>query len=118
MKNIVLIALAVGFIAAGAYRMFATPAVSEADRARCVEIVTDRYGDSAETVAEFTAKCGEPGMVAMMDAQAANSDAQTAGQAIATANQGDLKSSLINWGLMGLGLGFLLSALGLGRRRV
>lgn len=103
----------------GAYgQFFASPSVTAADQARCQAIVTAQADGNQEVLDNLLPSCTEPGMVAMMDAQASNATAQEAGAAIAAANQADTDNYLLNWFLMGLGFVLILSAAITSRKRV
>ena len=106
MNRIVLIVIAVVLMGFGAYRQFAVPAASAEDRARCEALVQEKY----QGAPEMLSNCDDPGMIAMMDAQGANSSAEQAAQAIASANQADLSGDMLNWLLIGLGIGALIAA--------
>lgn len=103
MRKLILALVGIALLGFGGYRQFAAPAVSADDKARCESIVRDRYAD-AESQNAFLPKCGEPGAVAMMDAQASDDSAQDAAARIAAANQGDLSNHLLDWALIGMGL--------------
>lgn len=98
-------------LASGLYLQFGTIAVSLADKQRCEKIVLDLYGNSEEAKSALLPKCSKPGMVAMMDAKANNSGAASAAQSIATANQSDISTSALNFGLIGAGIGLLLGGI-------
>lgn len=101
-------ALALG---AGLYMQLGTSGVSAADQQRCETIIRDKYSSSAESIATLLPKCSEPGMVAMMDAQASGAGAAAAAQSIASANQSDIGSNALNFGLIGIGIGLLIGGL-------
>lgn len=117
MQKLVFIILGLALLGFGSYREFATPSVSDADRARCEQIVRDQNGGNAEVLDTLLPKCTDPGMVAMMDAQASGDDAQAAARRISAANQGDAKFNVLNWMLIGAGLGALAGGFQIGRRR-
>ena len=116
MKNVILVVIGLGCLGFGGYRQWAGAGVSDADRARCEAAVQAQNGDSAEALALLLPKCGDPGMVAMMDAQAAGDDAAGAAQRIAAANQADTGAHLVDWALIGAGLVALAGAATLRRR--
>lgn len=98
-------------LVAGAYLQFTSGSVSAADQQRCETIVLQTYGDSQEAKTTLLPKCSEPGMVAMMDAQAQGSTAQAAAQSIASANQSDIGSNALSFGLIGIGIGLLIGGI-------
>lgn len=98
-------------LVAGAYLQFTSGSVSVADQQRCETIVLQTYGDSQEAKATLLPKCNEPGMVAMMDAKAQGSTAQAAAQSIASANQSDIGSNALSFGLIGIGIGLLIGGI-------
>lgn len=120
MKNIsylIFILVGAGLIGFGAWRQFATPQVSAADRARCESLVRAEAQGNSGVVDALLPKCADAGMVAMTDARAEGLGAQATAQRIAAANQADTKGTMINYALIGAGLALLLGGL-LGRRRV
>ena len=108
-RSVLLSGLGVLALAAGLYLQFNTNSVPTADQQRCEKIVLDNYGDSPEAKASLLPKCNEPGMVAMMDAKANGSDATTAAQSIAFANQSDIGFTALSFGLIGAGIGLMFS---------
>lgn len=110
-RPVILTGLGVLVLAAGLYLQFGTSSVSLADQQRCEKIVSDIYANSAEAKNSLLPKCSEPGMVAMMDAKAGGSDATTAAASIASANQSDIGSNALSFGLIGAGLGLLLGGI-------
>lgn len=117
MQKIILVIIGLALLGFGGYRQFGQAGVSAADQARCEQLVRDQNGDDAETLALLLPKCGDVGMVAMMDGQAAGDDAQAAARRISEANQGDFKAHLVDWAMIGAGLAALIGAAGMGRRR-
>lgn len=118
MQKIIFAVIAIALIGIGCYRQFATPSASAADQARCEAIVKEIYATTPESIATLAGKCGEPGMVAMMDAKKNSDGAKAAAQAIASANQQDLWSILINCALIGAGIGAAGAAVGAAGRKV
>lgn len=110
-----MMALGLGLIAFGCYRQFVGSSVSSADQMRCEQLVRER--NDVETMEAVLPMCSDPGMVAMMDAQAAGDNAQAAAQRISGANQSDINAYLLDWALIGAGLIALASSAILGRRR-
>lgn len=110
MKTQIYILIAVLLVGIGAYRQFSTPSVPEADQARCEQQVRDEYGSDTETANTMIESCDQPGMVAMMDARATGAGAEQAASSIAAANQTDILSVMINYALIGAGIGALLVA--------
>lgn len=110
-------AVAAALIGIGIYRLVTASSVSAEDRARCEEIVRSTANENQDVLNTLLPKCAEHSMVIMMDAQAAESGAETAAQNIASANQTSSISKVINFFLIGIGAGLLLIALVLGRRR-
>lgn len=96
MQKIFLVILGVSLLAFGGYRQFAGASVSPADQLRCEQVVRDQNEGISDAVETLLPKCGDPGMVAMMDAQAAGDDAQAAAQRISAANQGDTSAHLLD----------------------
>lgn len=109
-NSVLLLAGAVA-LAAGLYLNFMTGAVSSADQLRCETNVKTVYNNSQEALTTLLPKCSEPGMVAMMDAQANNSSAAAAAQAISSANSSDIGSNALSFGLIGIGIGLLIGGL-------
>lgn len=116
MKNVVLLLVGLVLVGLGGYRQFVQPAVSEADRIRCEGHVRVQNEGNAEALATLLPKCADPGMVAMMDAQASGSGAQAAAQSIAAANTAQSSAAMIDYALIGVGIALLLGA-AMGRRR-
>ncbi|WP_454815328.1 hypothetical protein [Labrys neptuniae] len=110
MKTFLYAGLGVVLLGVGLYLQFGTVGVSPADRLRCEQAIEKIYGDSDEAKYTLLPKCGEPGMVAMMDARAGGAGAEQAAQAIATANRSDLIGILLNCALIGAGIGALGAA--------
>lgn len=108
-RSILLPGIGVLALAAGFYVQTNSGSVPATDKSRCEGIIQTIYGDNAEVKASLIPKCSEPGMVAMMDAKANGSSATEAAQAIASANQSDISTTLLSYGLMGLGVGALFS---------
>ncbi|MBC9245335.1 hypothetical protein H4P12_01090 [Paracoccus sp. 11-3] len=102
--------IAILLVGIGAYRQFGTSSVSAADQARCEQLVRDEYGSDAENANTMLANCNDPGMIAMMDARASGAGAEQAASSIAAANQTDLFSMMINYALIGAGIGALMVA--------
>lgn len=117
MQKIILLIVGLALLGFGGYRQVFGAAVSPADQARCEQLTRERSGDSAEALAALLPKCSEPGMVAMMEAEAAGEGAQAAAQRIASANQGDLGNHMLDWALIGAGLVLVAAAAVLGRRK-
>ena len=117
MIRMVLLVFGIGLVGFGLSLQTMNTGVSAMDQARCEQIVRDRSGDSQEVLDALLPKCSEPGMVAMMDAQASGADAQSTGQSIAAANQGDLSANLLDWFLIGAGISALMGSIVVGRRR-
>lgn len=110
MKIFLYAGLGVVLLGVGLYLQFGTTGVSPAERLRCEQAIEKIYGDSGEAKYTLLPKCGEPGMVAMMDARTGGAGAEQAAQAIASANRSDLVSILINCALIGAGIGALGAA--------
>ncbi|WP_448953689.1 hypothetical protein [Labrys neptuniae] len=110
MKTFLYAGLGVVLLGAGLYMQFGTAGVSPADRLRCEQAIEKIYGGSDEAKYTLLPKCGEPGMVAMMDARTGGVGAEQAAQAIATANRSDLVGILLNCALIGAGIGALGAA--------
>lgn len=117
MVRIFLLVVGLGLVGFGFYRQTMNAGVSAMDQARCEQIVRDSSGNSQEALDALLPKCSEPGMVAMMDAQASGVDAVSASQSIASANQGDVTAHLLDWFLIGAGLAALAGAAAIGRLR-
>ncbi|PRH87826.1 hypothetical protein C5L14_07890 [Labrys okinawensis] len=94
----------------GLYLQFGMAGVSPADRSHCEQAVEKVYGGSEETKSTLLPKCGEPGMVAMMDARTSGAGAEQAAQSIAAANRTGLVGILLNCALIGAGIGALGAA--------
>ncbi|MDH7793248.1 hypothetical protein [Ochrobactrum sp. AN78] len=106
------------FLIGGFYLQFSASGVSSADQMRCEQNVKNLYKDSAEAQQTLMPTCNEPGVVAMMDAKANGSGAFDAAAAIASANQSEIGSGALGYGLMGVGIALLISGLfGLSRAR-
>lgn len=117
MQKIAFILVAICLIGLGSYRQFGSQSVSVADRTRCEAIVKEAYAASPQSSAMLIEKCGEPGMVAMMDARKNNLGAEAAAQSIASANHQDILSILLNCALIGAGIGAAGAAVGAGRKK-
>lgn len=117
MKSVLFLLAALVLIGFGGYRQFGQSSVSAEDQARCERTISTEYANSPESIAALSAKCNEPGMVAMMDARSSSASAQEAAQSIASANRGDIMSTLINCALIGAGIGALGAAFAARRRR-
>ncbi|SED77543.1 hypothetical protein SAMN05519105_4603 [Rhodobacter sp. 24-YEA-8] len=117
MRKLLLVIIGLALLGFGGYRQFAGAGVSAADQARCEAQVRAQSGDDAEALALLLPKCGDAGMVAMMDAQASGDDAQAAARRISQANQGDLTAHLVDWAMIGAGLVALAAAAAMNRRR-
>ncbi len=117
MKKIVFILIAVCLVGLGSWRQFASQSVSAADQSRCEAIVKEAYAASPASIDALIGKCDEPGTVAMMDARKNNLGAEAAAQAVASANQQDILSILLNCALIGAGIGAAGAAVGAGRKR-
>lgn len=117
MQKLLLVIIGLALLGFGGYRQFADAGVSAADQARCEELVRAQSGSDAEALALLLPKCSDPGMVAMMDAQASGDDAQAAARRISEANQGDLSAHLLDFLMIGAGLVALAAAAVLNRRR-
>ncbi|WP_024898750.1 hypothetical protein [Brucella rhizosphaerae] len=114
----IMVAAGVVFLIGGFYLQFSASGVSSADQLRCEQNVKNIYKDSAEAQKTLIPTCAEPGVVAMMDAQANGSGAFDAAAAIASANQSEVGSGALGYGLMGVGIALLVSGLfGLSRAR-
>jgi len=73
---------------------------------------------SAEAQQTFISKCNEPGVVAMIDARVNGSGASDTATAIASANQSEIGSGALGYGIMGVGVALLISGLfGLSRAK-
>lgn len=116
MPRILMIIVALALLGFGGWRQFGGSAVSAEDQARCEQIVRDRNPDNQEAQNALLSSCGDPGMVAMMDAQASGAGAQDAAASIAAVNQQDTTGTMVNYGMIGLGIALLIGGL-LGRRR-
>lgn len=110
-RPVVFIGLGVVALAAGLYLQFSTSSVPAADQQRCETFIQEKYKDSAEAKATLLPKCSEPGMVAMMDAEANGSGASAAAQSIASANQSDMGFNALSFGLIGVGIGLLIGGI-------
>ncbi|MFV0291991.1 MAG: hypothetical protein ACK5II_01690 [Paracoccus sp. (in: a-proteobacteria)] len=108
MLRLIIVVVALAMIGFGAWRLFTAGGVSAEDQVRCEQLVHDRNGDSQEGLDVLLSKCSDPGMVAMMDAQASGADAQTAARNISEANRKDVASSSLNYALIGFGISLLL----------
>jgi hypothetical protein len=117
MQKLILVVIGLSLLGFGGYRQFFSSAVSAADQARCEQLVRSQNGDSAEALALLLPKCGDVGMVAMMDAQASGEDAQAAARRISSANQGDTGAHLLDWAMIGAGVVALGAGATIGRRR-
>ncbi len=117
MNKMIYLILAVALIGFGAYRQFAGSGVSTADQARCEEAVRAEHAGNQEALAALLPSCGDPGMVAMMDARANGASAETAAANIASANRNDILSTLINCALIGAGIGAFGAAFRTPRKR-
>lgn len=117
MQKLLLVIIGVALLGFGGYRQFLGTSVSPRDQARCEELVRAQNQDNAEALALLLGKCGDVGMVAMMDAQASGDTAQVAAQRISAANQGDLGAHLMDWAMIGAGLVALTGATVVGRRK-
>lgn len=102
----------------GFYLQFSASGVSSADQLRCEQNVKNLYKDSVEAQKTLISSCNEPGVVAMMEAKANGSGASEAAAAIASANQAEVGSGALGYGLIGVGAALLISGLfGLSRAR-
>ncbi|ANG95814.1 hypothetical protein A8A54_04525 [Brucella pseudogrignonensis] len=102
----------------GFYLQSSGSGVSPADQSRCEENVKNLYKDSAEAQQTFISKCNEPGVVAMIDARVNGSGASDTAAAIASANQSEIGSGALGYGIMGVGVALLISGLfGLSRAK-
>lgn len=110
-RSMLFIGLGALALAGGLYLQLFSGSVSLADKQRCENIVLETYKDSAEAKTTLLPKCSEPGMIAMMDAKANGSGASAAAQSISAANQSDIGSSALNFGLIGVGLGLLIGGI-------
>lgn len=110
MKTILYLIAAVALIGGGAFLYMSSNSVSATDRAACEQNVREIYGDSPDQVDQLIGRCNTAGMVAMMDAQVNNLDAETSAQNIAAANRGGLLSILIICAMFGGGVGALVAA--------
>lgn len=110
-RSLRLVGIGVLALIAGAYLQLRSGAVSAADQRRCETILLQNYGDSPEAKASLLPKCSEPGMVAMMDAEEQGATAQAAAQSIALANQSDIGSNALSFGLIGVGIGLLVGGI-------
>lgn len=118
MQKIFLFILGFSLIAFGGYRQLAGSSVSPADQLRCEQVVRDRNEGNSDAVQTLLPMCSDPGMVAMMDAQAEGDDARAAAQRISAANQSDTGAHLLDWALIGAGLVALTGTAVVGRRHV
>lgn len=116
LQKILFAVLGIALIAFGGYRQFVAPSVNPADQARCETLVRDQSAGDEQALAELLPRCVDPGMVAMMDAQAAGDNAQAAAARIAAANQTDYSDHILDWALIGFSL-VMLAFAAVGRRR-
>ncbi len=110
MQKIFLSIIGVSFLALGGYRQLISSSVGPADQLRCEQVVRDRHEGNYDAVETLHSKCSDPGVVAMIDAQAA-------AQRISAANQSDTSAHLLDWALIGSGIVALSGAAVIGRRR-
>jgi len=109
-RLMIFVVLGLALLAAGFYMQFAGSGVIAADRQRCQETVQNLYANSAETRNLLLSRCGEPGVVAMMDARANHMGAEEAAQSVGTANRGSIFCDLISYALIGGGIGAIGAA--------
>lgn len=117
MKTVLYLSAAVALIGGGAFLYMSSNNVSAADRAACEQNVRRIYGDNPDQVDQLIERCNTAGMVAMMDAQVNNLDAETSAQNIAAANRGGLLNILISCAMFGGGVGALGAAFRASRDR-
>lgn len=104
-------ALGVVFAVAGIYMLFGSNAVPVEDRQRCLANIEKIYTDNPAAKADFLTKCDDPGMVAMLDAQAGNARAKDAARAIASANRSDIATNVLSYGFIGFGAVLLIGSI-------
>ena len=110
-KNYITLVIAMVLIVCGLYfGGWIGAGVSAEDRARCEKIITSQY-DDPETIKMLSEKCGDEGMVAMMDSRNSNLGAQETAANIAKANRGGLFSLLLAGAMVGAGIDTLAKAL-------
>lgn len=117
MKIVLYLFVAAAFIGGGAFLYLSSNGVSAADRAACEQNVRVIYEDSPDQVEQLIDRCSTAGMVAMMNAQVNNLDAETSAQNIASANRGGLINILISCVMIGGGIGALGAAFRASRDR-
>lgn len=107
MKPAAYLLVAIVLIGFGLYRQFLQPTVTDEERARCEQAVRDAHpGDEAGANA-ILIHCDQPSMVAMMEAELGHVEAQRTAAAIAASHHRGLTFALINFALIGAGLGSL-----------
>ncbi len=110
-KNYTMLVIAIALLLSGLYLGgWIGGGVSAEDRARCEKIIASKYDDAA-TIKMLSEKCGDEGMVAMMDSQNNNLGAHQTATNIAKANRGGLLSLLLAGAMVGAGIGMLANAL-------
>ena len=110
-SSVLMAVIGASLVAGGFYYQASGSSVSSADQQRCEQIIQNIYGDNADAKSSLLPKCNEPGMVAMMDARAGGSGASEAAAAIASANQTDITSNALGYGVMGVGVALVISGL-------
>lgn len=110
MRLIIFTILGIALLASGFYMQFAGSSVTAAQKLRCEETVRNVYADSEEARNLFLSRCGEPGVIAMMEARANGMGAEEAAQSIGSANRGSILSDLISYALIGGGIGAIGAA--------
>ena len=117
MQKRILVIIGLVLLAFGGYRQFFSSDVSSADQTRCEQLVRSQNSGSAEALTLLLPKCGDAGMVAMMDAQASGDDAQAAARRISEANQDEVSIHLLDWAMIGAGAVALGAGAAIGGRR-
>lgn len=110
MKQIAVAVLAVALVVLGGWRQFNGVSISAEDQALCERMVKERWPGNNEAATTMLGKCAsDPGLVAMMTAPAGSGAAEVA-SAVSATNQSDIMSTLVNAGLIGIGVGLLIGS--------
>lgn len=96
-------------LALASYRQFDNR-VAMADRLRCEATLHADYADRPAALSALLRHCGEPEMVAMMEARRLGADPQQADAMLAAARRHAALSMLVNLALVGAGLGGFVAA--------
>lgn len=116
MNRFALLLIALAMIAFGGYRQLQGASTAPEDRARCESLAREHHATAIALRDEMVARCDDPGTIALMDGMAAGDSAQEMAARIATANKAGHSAYLLDWGMIGCGIAFLIAALSRRRR--